>query len=54
MIEDERPEAKPAKVKFYTASWHVLLGRGVNSDADGAYSDATGRSRSDSLGERSA
>jgi predicted alpha-1,2-mannosidase len=42
-IEDERPEAEPAKVKFYTALWHVLLGRGVNSDADGAYSDATGR-----------
>jgi putative alpha-1,2-mannosidase len=42
-IEDERPEAEPAKVKFYTALWHVLLGRGVNSDADGAYSDGTGR-----------
>jgi len=43
VIEDERPEAEPAKVKFYTALWHVLLGRGVNSDADGSYSDGAGR-----------
>ncbi|OHB82849.1 MAG: hypothetical protein A2V98_14685 [Planctomycetes bacterium RBG_16_64_12] len=41
-IDDERPEAAQAKVKFYTALWHVLLGRGVSSDADGAYIDGTG------------
>lgn len=31
------------KVKFYTGLWHVLLGKGASSDADGVYVDASGR-----------
>jgi predicted alpha-1,2-mannosidase len=31
-----------SKVKFYTALWHVLLGRGVSEDADGKYLRASG------------
>jgi predicted alpha-1,2-mannosidase len=30
------------RVKFYTDLWHVLLGRHIVSDADGAYCDMTG------------
>ncbi len=44
-IEDARPNAESAKTKFYTALWHVLLGRGVSNDADGAFLDSSGRRR---------
>lgn len=42
-IYDDAPAASPNKVKFYTGLWHVLLGRGISSDADGSYLDGYGR-----------
>lgn len=44
-IEDDRPEMAANRIKFYTALWHVLLGRGISSDADGAYLDTSGQLR---------
>jgi len=42
-IVDTRTDAEINKVKFYTALWHVLLGRGVSNDADGSYLDSCGK-----------
>jgi predicted alpha-1,2-mannosidase len=44
-IEDDGPDAERNKVKLYTALWHVLLGRGIANDCDGAYVDAAGTVR---------
>lgn len=33
---------KQNKVKFYTALWHVLLGRGISSDVNGKYISSSG------------
>jgi putative alpha-1,2-mannosidase len=44
-IEDDGPDAERNKIKFYTALWRVLLGRGIANDFDGAYVDAAGTVR---------
>jgi predicted alpha-1,2-mannosidase len=44
-IAGDLPEERDAKIKLYTALWHVLLGRGVSSDADGSYLDSSGHRR---------
>ena len=45
-VQIENAEKAPeSATKFYTALWHVLLGRGISSDANGKYLDHEGRTQ---------